>query len=167
MKILHLHTELNLACGITRTISQIVNYSQKKIEYHLISLGGNALSRFESKRIKLKVVSINRHSLSGTIKLFFVLRNYCRNNCIQIVHSHHRYFDALVWFLKPFVKVKTVTSVQSKVCGKKVFSYKSDKLIACSKTIKNHLKKIFNIDEDRIKVIFNSVDIASSKHLIE
>ena len=167
MKILHLHTELNLACGITRTISQIVHNSPIDFEHHLISLGGNALSRFENKKIRLKVVSINRYSLSGTIKIFFVLLNYCRNNSIQIVHSHHRYFDALVWYLKPFIKIKTVTSVQSKVYGKKVFSYKAGKLIACSKTIKNHLINIFNIDENRIEVIYNSVDAASSVHLIE
>ena len=59
MKILHLQTELNLTCGITRTISQIVFYSSAVIEHHLIVLGGNALNRFENNKSKLKVVPIN------------------------------------------------------------------------------------------------------------
>jgi glycosyltransferase involved in cell wall biosynthesis len=167
MKILHLHTELNLACGITRTISQIISKSSVEFEHHLISMGGNAIKRFEANTIHLKVVSINRHSLPGTIKLFFILINYCRKKSIQIVHSHHRYFDALIWFIRPFLKVKTVTSIQSKVYGKKVLSYKADMLIACSNTIKKHLISNFNLPEYRIKVIYNSVDPAVLKTTVD
>lgn len=158
MRILHLHAEMNLACGITRTISQIVHNSSKSIESHLISLGGDALSRFEGSDVKLKVLTLDRVSTIGTLKLILLLFKYCKNNSIQIVHSHHRYFDTLIWILKHFLKIKTITSVQSKVKGIKLFSYKADRLIACSGSIKKHLIRYFNIREKRIKVIFNAVD---------
>lgn len=167
MNILHLHTELNLACGITRTIYQIVNNSSQEFKHHIISLGGNALNRFEPIKNNIKVESLNRHSVLGTVRLFFILLNYCKKNSIQIVHSHHRYFDTLVRFLKPFTKVKAVTSVQSKVFGSKILSYKSDILIACSSSIKNHLINTFKIDENRIKVVYNAVDLVSVKNLSE
>lgn len=161
MKILHLHTELNLACGITRTINQIVSNSSKSSIHHIISLGGNALNRFENFNVKLNVFTFDRNTISGMLNIIFALFTYCKKNSIQIVHSHHRYFDTLIWVLKPFLKIKTITSVQSKVSGIKLFSYKADKLIACSGTIKNHLIEYFNIDEKRIKVIFNAVDSKS------
>ncbi len=62
---------------------------------------------------------------------------------------------------KTFLKIETITSVHSKVKGIKLFSYKADRLIACSGTIKKHLIKYFGIEEKRIKVIFNSVDFKS------
>ncbi|MFZ1517807.1 MAG: glycosyltransferase family 4 protein [Ignavibacteriaceae bacterium] len=161
MKILHLHTELNLACGITRTITQIVSYSPKSSIHYIISLGGNALNRFEIFNDKLNVFTFNRNTISGTLNILFALFTYCKKNSVQIVHSHHRYFDTLIWILKPFLKIKTITSVQSKVSGIKLFSYKADRLIACSGTIKKHLIEFFNIDERRIKVVFNVVDSKS------
>jgi len=163
MKILHLQTELNLACGITRTISQIVKNSSIEFEHHLIALGGNGLSRFETFNFNPTILNLNRFSLIGDLKIYLFLLNYCKEHSIQIIHSHHRSFDTIMWLLKPFLKVKTITSVQSKVYNKKLFSYKADKLIACSKTIKNHLINNFNIDENRIEVIYNGVDSASIK----
>ena len=59
MKILHLQTELNLACGITRTISQIIKNSSKEFEHHLIALGGNGLSRFETINFNPKILNLN------------------------------------------------------------------------------------------------------------
>jgi glycosyltransferase involved in cell wall biosynthesis len=158
MKILHLQTELNLACGITRTISQIIKNSSKEFEHHLIAIGGNGLSRFERISFNPKILNLNRFSLIGSLKIYFFLLNYCKEHSIQIIHSHHRYFDTLVWLLKPVLKIKTITSVQSKVYNKKILSYKADKLIACGQNIKEHLIKKFNVNGSRISVIFNSVD---------
>ena len=161
MNILHLHTELNLACGITRTIFQIISNSQGIFNHNLISLGGNAFSRFEKFKPKLKVLNIDRFSISGSLKIIFVLFKYCKQNSIQVVHSHHRYFDTIIWIVKPFLKIKTITSVQSKVQGEKIFSYKADKLIACSETIKKNLLNNFDIDANRIKVIYNAAEPCS------
>jgi glycogen(starch) synthase len=60
--------------------------------------------------------------------------------------------------LKRFTPVKTVISVQSKVYKKKLFSYKSDKVIAVSNAIKLHLLKNFNINPSNIYLINNFVD---------
>ncbi|MDP2362483.1 MAG: glycosyltransferase family 4 protein, partial [Ignavibacteria bacterium] len=46
---------------------------------------------------------------------------------------------------------------------KKIFSYKADKLIACSNSIKQHMINNFNLDENRIEVIYNAVDLALTK----
>lgn len=158
MIILHLHTELNLACGITRTIFQIVSNSSESSMNLILTLGGNALNRFEINDIKVNVLNYNRNTISGSLSILFAIFKYCKKNSVQIVHSHHRYFDTLVWILKPFLKIKTITSVQSKVSGFKLFSYKAQKLIACSKSIKKHLINNFSINKSRITVIYNAVE---------
>lgn len=163
MKILHLQPELNLTCGITRTISQIIKNSSAEYEHHLITSGGDGLSRFDVFKLKPTIIQLNRFSIWEILKNLAILIKYCKKNSIQIIHSHHRYFDTLVWLLKPFLKVKSITSVQSKVYDKKIFSYKADKLIACSITIKKHLISNFNIIENRINIIYNAVDPSTIK----
>ena len=158
MKILHLQTELNLACGITRTISQIIRNSHPEFEHHIIALGGDGLSRFENINFKPIILNQNRFSLLGTFRILIFLLRYCKKKSIRIIHSHHRYFDLLASLLEIITKIKTVTSVQSKVYRKSFFSYKADQLIACSNTIKTHLIKNFNVQGNRVKVIYNSVD---------
>ncbi len=43
--ILHLHTELNLTCGISRTIFNIINNSESRVKHHLIILGGDGIGK--------------------------------------------------------------------------------------------------------------------------
>jgi glycosyltransferase involved in cell wall biosynthesis len=163
VKILHLQTELNLACGVTRTISQIIKNSSHDFENHLIALGGDGLSRFESFKLKPIIKKYNNRSLFNTLKISYYIFNYCRTHSIKIIHSHHRYFDTIAWLLKPFINVKTITSVQSKVYGRKLLSYKADRLVACSNSIKEHLIKAFTINEKKLIVIHNSFDPSEIK----
>lgn len=158
MKVLHLQPELNLACGVTRTISQIVNNSSEGFEHHIITLGGDGISRFQSNKVHIKIIERDRNTFLDSILILNQIASYIKKNSIDIVHCHHRYFDSLVWVIKLFSKVKIITSVHSKVKGIRLFSYKADRLIACSVTIKKHLIEYFNIDEKRIQVIFNSAD---------
>lgn len=156
--ILHLQTELNLTCGVTRTISQIIENSSQDFEHHLISLEGDGLSRFTEFEFNPILLQIKRSSIFGTVKIFLAVVKYCKNNSIQIIHSHHRYFDTLSRPLKFLFRINTITSVQSKVSGKRKLSYKADKLIACSNSIKRHLIDNYNVRENRIEVIANMVD---------
>ena len=158
MNILHLQNEINIACGVSKTIYLIFKNTDEKINHHLICLGGDGLIRFERLGSHPIVILYNRFSVSGTIKIFFYLYRFCKKNNIDIIHSHHRYFDLLSFVIGKLVKIKTVMSVQSKVYGLKHFSYKSDILIACSETIKNHLINYFHVNNRNIKVINNFVD---------
>ncbi|MEO8231851.1 MAG: glycosyltransferase family 4 protein [Ignavibacteriota bacterium] len=161
IKILHLQTEINLACGVTRTISQIIKNSSTNFEHHLIAIGGDGVKRFNNFGFSPQIINLNKDSFYGTIKILYRIFKYCKKNSIQIIHCHHRYFDSIIWILKSLLKIKTITSVQSKVSGKKTFSYKAEILIACSKAIKNHLINNFQINENRIRVIYNAVELKS------
>jgi glycosyltransferase involved in cell wall biosynthesis len=154
--ILHLQIELNKTCGVTRAILRIIKNSTN-YDHHVIALGGNAVDRFKGCRYKL--ITADRNSILGTVKIFFEIRDYIKNNKIRIVHAHHRYFDLLAFLLKRFTSVRTVTTVHSEVYKKKLLSYKSDEIIAVSNAIKFHLIKNFNLNTSNITFISNFVDV--------
>jgi L-malate glycosyltransferase len=153
--VLHLQIELNKTCGVTRSIIRIIKNSHN-YEHHVISLKGDALDRFA--QYNYKIINADRNSIVGSIIIFFAILKYIKNNRIRIIHSHHRYFDLLSFFLKKITAVKTVITVHSKVFKKKLFSYKSDKVIVVSKAIKKHIIDNFNIDPEKIELINNFVD---------
>lgn len=160
IKILHLQTEINLTCGVTRTISQIIKNTSQDFEHHLIALDGDGLKRFTDFGFNPLFLNNKRNSLIKTVKIFLTLARFCKNNSIQVIHSHHRYFDTISWLIQLFYPIKTVTSVHSKVLGKKFFSYKADILIACSNSIKEHLINNFKVSQNKILVIHNSTEPA-------
>lgn len=153
--ILHLQIELNKTCGVTRSILRIIKNS-RNFEHHVISLGGDALDRFDG--CNYKIIKADRRSLVGTIKIFLLILRYIKQNDIRIIHAHHRYFDFLSFILKGFTSVKTVTTVHSKVYKRKLFSYKSDRILAVSNAIKLHLMEYFSINPSKIFLISNFVD---------
>ncbi len=108
--------------------------------------------------VNIEIFSEDRNTLFGTFRILKFIYKFVKLNSIEIIHSHHRYFDILARSIKSVTKIKTVTSVHSKIIGKKFISYKADKLIACSKSIKEHLIKNFKIDQNRIDLIYNSAD---------
>jgi len=163
MKILHLQTELNLSCGITKFIFLIMKNSSREFHHQVIALGGNAVTRFTADGIHPLIINNFRFILLRSIRTLFFLISFCKQNKIDIIHSHHRYFDFLAFLISRIVKIKTVMSVQSKVYKHKRLSYKSEILLAVSESIKNHLITEFFIDESRIKVLNNFID---SKELL-
>lgn len=163
MKILHLHTELNIACGISKTIYLLIQNIPNDYKQFIYTFGGDGLAKFEQTNAEVRVTSARRKGIVSFLVVLIELIYLSRKNKIDILHSHHRYFDLIAYIMSKFTKVKTITSVHSKVDGKKILSYKADQLIACSYTIKAHLIEYFHIDEKRITVIHNFVDEKESE----
>ncbi|HCY74567.1 MAG TPA: hypothetical protein DHV28_01480 [Ignavibacteriales bacterium] len=158
INILHLQNHLNISCGISKTIYLIVKNSSPKFNHQIACFDGDGFSRFDMLNIKPLVLKDFNNSLFGFVIHFIKLYSFCRQQQIDIIHSHQRYFDLLAFLLSRILKVKIVTSVQSKVYNYKFLSYKSEILIACSNSIKEHLINNYKIDERRITVIHNAVD---------
>ena len=59
MNILHLHTNLNLTCGITKTIYLITKNLNDDIKHSVYSLGGDSIKKFESAGINTILSDIN------------------------------------------------------------------------------------------------------------
>lgn len=159
MKILHLYTQLNIVCGISKTIYQVATNPDENIQHVVYCHGGDAISKFKNANLDIRIAWFSSRGITNTCKSFVEIISIIKKDKVNILHSHHRYFDLLAYFISWFYNVKTVTSVQSKVFGKKIISYKSNSLIACSKSVKDHLIRYFKIDPKKITVVNNFVDI--------
>jgi L-malate glycosyltransferase len=159
LNILHLHTGLNLTCGISKTI-YLISKNKSPNSHQVLAIEGDAVSKFREANIKVDLLNINRCTLTGIIKSARYIMKYVRGNNIQILHSHHRYFDLISYLVSFFCKVKRITSVQSFVYRRKLFSYKSEMLLAAGESVKKHLIDYFGINEKKINVFNNFVDTA-------
>jgi L-malate glycosyltransferase len=158
LNILHLHTGLNLTCGISKTIYLIAKYPVGNTKHFAVALDGNAGDKFSKSNIDVKFLNNNTGSLPGFLRTVKNIKKYIGENEIDIIHSHHRYFDFVSYIISLSSKVKRVTSVQSIVYGKKYISYKSPVLLTAGESVKKHLINYFGITENRIAVFNNFVD---------
>ena len=161
-KVLHLQNHLNIACGVSKNIYLIIKNSDANYKHFVAAFDGDGFDRFKKIDIYPRVINANKIHAYKIIKTLIFLIGFCKKNNINIIHSHHRFFDTLVWCLKKNLNVKTVMSVQSKVYGKRLFSYKSEVIVPCAENIKKHLINYFKINSERINVIYNCIDITEN-----
>lgn len=158
IKILHLYPYINISCGVSKSIYSIITNTKDITQSYVFCFGGDGIEKYKKANINIEVSNVKRRGLIQDFLLFFDLLTFIKKNGIQILHSHHRYFDLLAFIISKVISIRTLTSVRSKVTGKKLLSYKSPTLIACSNAIKKHLTNYFKIDLQRIEVIYNFVD---------
>lgn len=164
LKILHLNNYISYTSGVTRYIYHIVKNTNDIFEHEIICLGGDAAELFKEQNVKVTV--LNNSGLFSLPGIYFFLRSYCKKNQFDIIHNHHRIFDAVTSIL-PRRSFKTVTSVHSKVYGRKLLSYKADSLISYSDSITNHLIEYYKKSPSKIKRMESFVDISDVKIIIE
>jgi glycosyltransferase involved in cell wall biosynthesis len=158
LNILHLQTELNITCGISKTIFTLIDKTKNSHNYFIATFGGDGFERFIDIGIQPIILKNKRENLFNFPVIIYKVYKICKKNQIDIIHAHHRYFDLVAFFVSKLIKIKTITSVHSFVKGRKRLSYKSEILIACSYAIKNHLINYFKVKENKINVIYNFVD---------
>ena len=155
MNILHLSKDYIKINGITSAIENMTA-KDKQNSHFILSNSIEDIFYHRSKCIYLKtIIPISTlYFFSNVLKLLQI----CKKNNINIIHAHHRYFDFLAGFLRLLLNIKIITTVHSKVYGRKGFSYKADKFIAVSESIKKHLIDYFGVDKKKIIVINNFID---------
>lgn len=154
LKILHLSKQYIKLNGITSSIESIINNDPGNSHFVASDfISNNFLDSREIHYLKVFFKTTLTVFPTNAIKLITL----CRKLNISIIHCHHRYYDLLANFVKNFLDVKVITTVQSKVKGKIYFSYKSDKLIVVGESIKEHLEQYFGVSKARITVINNFI----------
>ena len=161
-RILHISPDFNYSCGVSRYVFSILKNFSRNGSYKLyfITNGGDSLERLEETGITPFIIKFS----SGLKNLYYFLPNlivlvkYCVKNKIDIIHTHHRYPEFLSYLISKMINVKTISTVHSLVEGKNKFSFKSDRLIAVSKTVEKMLRENFNIPAEKIIMLYNSIE---------
>jgi L-malate glycosyltransferase len=158
LNILHLQTNLNLTCGVSKTVYLVAKRGAESHNHFVVALGGDAGKKFSDAGINIKFLNLYYDSPGKNIKIISSVKKIVKEKNIDVIHSHHRLFDFVAYIISFTCKIKRVTSVQSFVYGKKLFSYKSPVLLAAGESVKNHLINYYKIENDRIIVFNNFID---------
>jgi glycosyltransferase involved in cell wall biosynthesis len=158
MNILHLNNQLNLACGVSNSILNLAYTTRSKYKHHFLALTGDAKEKFNNVGFYPEFFPHKKINLFNSYRTIKFITDYCDKNNISIIHSHHRTFDALSFLVNKTRKIKTIVTVHNIRYDKKLISYNSDKIIAVSEYVAEHLQNHFNKDEAKIEVIENFIN---------
>jgi glycosyltransferase involved in cell wall biosynthesis len=161
--LLHISSNFNFVCGVSRHVLSLLTSVElgNSFNQFLVINGGDALQKLDNSKIKYSIIDFKTDSLlhHDAFKNYSQLKKFCQKNKINIVHSHHRYPALISGLLSKSLDIKTVTTAHNFVKYFKSFSYKSDKIIAVSKSVKAHLTGYFNIPSGKIEVLYNFAEL--------
>jgi glycosyltransferase involved in cell wall biosynthesis len=159
--ILCISPHFNLACGVSKHVFTILTSEELKKEFNMyfITNGGDALFKLDKAGINHSIINFKTDKIIhfDFFRNTTQLKNFCKEKKINLVHSHHRYPEYLSNYIKKSLGIKTITTVHNFVSGFKHFSYKSDRIIAINNSVKEHLYSSFDIDKNRVEVLYNCV----------
>ncbi len=168
MNILYLTNHLNIGGITTYTLSLATGLKKRGHNIYIASSDGSLLSRFIEAGITYIHIPIKtKQEASPKIILsVFKLLGFIKQNNIDLVHSNSRTTQVLGCLLNKLegvLHVSTCHGFFKKRFFRKVFPCWGVKVIAISASVKEHLIKDFNVDEKKIVVIHNGIDINKLK----
>lgn len=155
MNILHLTKDHISISGISTFLENLVNNDNQNRHFILSNqIGAEYLQKDARFYLDQKI----KTSKVAFFKNIFLVSKLCEQYQIDIIHSHHRYFDLLAFFVKKKNKIKTIITIHSIVYSKRIFSYKSDIIVSVGENVKKHLIENFYLRSEKIRVINNFID---------
>lgn len=150
---------LQSMCGRSRVVYQLINgIDRAKFKIYLVTDDKSDLrpiSMNKENRLILKLPeSIER---PGFLFSCVSILNFIRRNKIDILHSHHRYYELICVLLSKIFTIKTVTTVHSIFNNHKFLSFRSKRIVAVSEFVKQHLVADYKLKKE-ILVVYNGVE---------
>ena len=145
---------LNLARGLTLRGHKVF----------IGSGGGDWVGRLEEYNVSHIHVPIKTKSIISP-KLFlayFVLKKVIKKERIDIIHSQTRVSSVLASWLSQKMSVPFVSTAHGfyrRRWGRKIFPLWGRLVIAISNAVKQHLIEDFRLEEDKIRLVHNGIDI--------
>ena len=169
MNIVHVSPDFNYSCGVSKYVFSLLKNLGQNEAYKLffITNGGDALDKISDLNVTLTTINFTKglRNIYNFYPNLRSLRKFCIQNNIDIIHTHHRYPEYLAHLISKEFQIKTVSTVHSLVKGKTIFSFKSDKLIAVSNSVKNMLEKYYKISPAKIVTHSNFLEPPDPKEL--
>lgn len=160
LRILLITPDFNYVDGRSYYVSLLLKYLKKRGHFvHLATNCGDSLERANNDLTLIPAMSSRYSFVSSVSKLTSLVKQHK----IDIIHSHHRYYELLANSV-PGKDHKTVSTALSIVDRRYFVDYKSDKIIAVSNAVKEMLLNKFGVKERRIEIIPNFVDTEDIKH---
>jgi glycosyltransferase involved in cell wall biosynthesis len=161
--ILHISIDFNYSCGVSNYVYSLLKDFNGKKSYKLyfITNGGDAIDKLLNINITPTFLSYSK----GIRNIFNIfsnlkdLREFCIENKIEIIHTHHRYPEYLSYLIAKNSDIKTVTTAHSLVNGRSRFSFKSDKVIAVSNSVSKMLTNHYKVPSEKLVMMHNYLQV--------
>lgn len=158
MNILHLTPDFNYSDGRSYYVYLILKYLKKAgHNVFLCTNKGNSFDRLQDQGIEV-FTHDPLSKRSSFLKSLKYISDIAETYNIEIIHSHHRYYELLANSLSRRNKIQTVFTALSIVDKRFFVEYRSDKIIAVSNCVREMLIRKFNVNEDKISLIPNFAD---------
>lgn len=162
IKILHITPNFNYNCGRSKLVYLYLKYLSNTTNYetHFITNGGDSLDRLkELPNVKYELINFatGYKNLLHSRNFYQKLKKYIIKNEIDLIHTHHRFPEFISVKIAKEYKIKTITSAHSYVNGFKRLSFKSDKIICVSNSIRDYLTNTYKISNKKSITIYNPV----------
>jgi glycosyltransferase involved in cell wall biosynthesis len=164
MKILHVNTHIN-AGGIGQYILSLTRALKNQgIECIVASSGGDFEAELKSHGIVHRYLDIKTKSFLSPKVLRAVsgLSGLIKKEKIDLIHAHTRVSQAAANFTSHRTGIPYVSTCHGYFktrLSRRLFDTWGARVIAISGAVKTHLEKDFGINEKRIELIYNGVDI--------
>ncbi len=164
MRVLHVNTHLNIG-GIGQYIVSLAKaLKQKKIECLVASSGGELeaeLVRLDIRHIRL---DMNTKFEFGP-KVFrsaSQLAEIIKDKKIDLIHAHTRVSQVASYMASRRAEIPYIATCHGYFNAKlsrRLFDTWGGKVVAISEAVRAHLEKDFNVNPNRVEMIYNGIDI--------
>ncbi|MCX5704979.1 MAG: glycosyltransferase family 4 protein [Candidatus Omnitrophica bacterium] len=164
MNILYITNHLNIGGITSYCLTLASGLKRKGHSVYIASSGGSLIHEFIKEGIRYIPIPIKtKKEISPKIIMCeFSLSGIIKVNNIQIIHSHSRTTQVLATLLSRRAHIPHVYTCHGyfkRRLLRRLFPCWGDKTIAISQQVKEHLVHDFKVDEGRITVIHNGIDV--------
>ncbi len=164
MKILHLTTHLNRG-GVSNYIHSLGEPFRKKgHELYVVSSGGEMEEEFREAGFQVKVLPIRTKSELSP-KIYFALPDLIRwikEENIDLLHAHTRVTQVMATWVQWMTGVPFLTTAHGfykRRLGRFLLPAWGERVIGISDPVGNHLRDIFHVPSEKIRIIYNGIDL--------
>lgn len=164
MKVLHINTHINIG-GIGQYILSLTKALKNRgIECVVASSGGDLEPELKSCGITHRYLDIKTKSFLSPkiLKAVFILSDIIREEKIDLIHAHTRVSQVVTNFASRRTGIPYISTCHGYFktrVSRRLFDTWGMRVVAISDAVKTHLEKDFGIDEERIALIYNGIDI--------
>ncbi|MFC2133360.1 glycosyltransferase family 4 protein [Bacteroidota bacterium] len=162
INILHISPAFNYSCGVSKHVYLLLKELSEieNIQLFFITNKGDSIDRLEKLNVRVSFLNFKKRTGNPMrfLSNYLLLKKFCFEHKIDVIHTHHRYPELLAYFISKKIDIKTVSTIHSFVKRFKNISFKSDVLIAVSKSIEKHLIDMYNIRKDKIIQLYNFIE---------
>lgn len=168
MNILYLTNQLNYTDGVSTHLFYLLKHlkTMKDVNVFLMYGNGDATDKFNSENINLKQERKLDHrirSISNYSSAIYSVYRFCRQNKIDIIHSHNHYSSSIAKHASVFLNVKTVQTNHGIIPGEgRLNHFNADYYIAVNDSIEKFIIENNIAGKNRIRLIYNGIDFNES-----